>query len=235
MRLNVFLAQSGLCSRRKADELIKKGSVFVNGEKIISPGTNVLPSDNITYKQKILKIKEYRYIILNKPKGAVCTLKDKFADKTVVSLLPKSLGRVFPAGRLDKNTTGLLILTNDGNFCNFLAHPRYQIEKEYEVEINKPFKKPHTAKVLSGIKDRGEILRFKKVKLINNHKTFVRVVLTQGKKREIRRVFAFLGYNVVNLKRVRIGSLRLKGLKEGQWRKLSLKEKQKLIKDAGSA
>ena len=135
MRLNLYISGAGVCSRRKADELIKNGYVRVNGKKVIQPYIDVSEKDTVTVNRKSISPEKYVYIALNKPTGYICTLKDKFATKKITDLIPKSFGRVYPVGRLDKDSSGLIILTNDENFTQQLSHPSFNVEKEYESEI----------------------------------------------------------------------------------------------------
>lgn len=225
-RLNKYLARCGACSRRKADEEIKSGKVKVNGKIVREPFYNVSNEDSVYYKGKILKEKKLIYLCLNKPSGYVSTVKDRHAEKKVVDLIPGKYGRVFPVGRLDKDATGLLILTNDGNFANLIMHPRYQIEKEYEVVVDGILEKRDMEKARSGIIDEGEKLKIIKGKIIKKmrNKTKIRITLKEGKKREIKRIFGVLGYNVLQIKRIRIGSIKLGNLKEGEYREITADE-----------
>jgi len=220
MRLNKYLSMCGVCSRRKADEEIKNGKVIVNGKVIKEPYYNVKEGDEVFYKGKKIERKEFVYICINKPAGYISTLKDKHAEKKVVDLIPEKYGRVFPVGRLDKDATGLLILTNDGNFANFLTHPRYQIEKEYEVIVSGILKRGDIEAAKKGVFDEGEKLKIIDGKIVRRTKnaTTVRIILKEGKKREIKRIFKVLGYNVLKLKRIRIGNIKLGNLKEGNFK-----------------
>ena len=210
----------GVCSRRKADEEIKNGKVIVNGKVIKEPYYNVKEGDEVFYRGKKIERKEFVYICINKPAGYVSTLKDRYAEKKVIDLIPEKYGRVFPAGRLDKDTTGLLILTNDGNFANLLTHPRYQIEKEYEVVVEGILEKGDVERAKKGVFNEGEKLKIIDGKIVKKYgkTTIVRIILKEGKKREIKRIFKVLGYNVLKLKRIRIGNIKLGNLKEGQFR-----------------
>jgi len=220
VRLNKYLSMSGVCSRRKADEEIKNGKVIVNGKVIKEPYYNVKERDEVFYKGKKVERKEFVYICINKPAGYVSTLKDRHAEKKVVDLIPEKYGRVFPAGRLDKDATGLLVLTNDGNFANLLTHPRYQIDKEYEVIVNGILGRGDIETAKKGVFDEGEKLKIIDGKIVRKNKnaTTVRIILKEGKKREIKRIFKVLGYNVLKLKRIRIGNIKLGNLKEGNFK-----------------
>jgi len=192
----------------------------VNEKVVKEPYYDVKKEDEIFYRGKKIKKNELVYICLNKPAGYVSTLKDRYAEKKVIDLIPEKYGRVFPAGRLDKDATGLLILTNDGNFANFLTHPRYQIEKEYEVVIDGILEKRGIEIAKKGVFDKGERLKIIDGKIVRRTKkaTIVRIILKEGKKREIKRIFKVLGYNVLKLKRIRIGNIKLGNLKEGDFK-----------------
>lgn len=227
MRLNRFIAKTGFCSRRKADLLIKEGKVKVNGVYIKEPWYRVEDKDRIEIDNMIINHKkiEYKYIIINKPKGVVCTLKDRFAERKIIDLLPQSLKNLYPVGRLDKNSCGLLILTNDGDFCFRLTHPKFNIEKEYIVKIKGDFDRKMIEKAQRGVKDGKDILKVKSIKIIkkNEKGTCLRIVAVEGKKRHIRRLLKNLGVEVIELQRIRIGRLRLGNLKEGEYKILTKK------------
>ncbi len=226
MRLNSFIAKTGLCSRRKADILISLGKIKINGKVVNLLGVRIVPEkDVIEYKGKILKLKEKNtYILLNKPSGYITTTKDEMGRKTVLNLLPQHLKkeRLFPVGRLDKDTTGLLILTDDGQLANKLMHPRNNIEKTYLVTLNEPFKKTDKTALLTGIEDEGEILKAKSLKQKESNQ--VELTLAEGKKREIKRMFGKLGYRAIEIKRIKYAFLTLEGVEKGHFRKLTEEE-----------
>ena len=229
VKLNVYLARCGAASRRKADELIKKGMVTLNGKTVIEPYAEVCgDTDVVTVNKKRVFLQKAVYIALNKPEGYTCTLKDRFASRKVTELIPGSMGKVFPAGRLDKNTSGLLILTTDGNFAQKLAHPRLEVEKEYEAEVAPLFNRRHLSILKKGVADGGERLRASSGRLIKDRKdlgrSIVSLVMKQGRKREVRRMFERLGYEIISLKRVRIGNVCLGDLKSGSYRELASEE-----------
>jgi len=232
MRLNVYLARCGAASRRKADELIKKGTVQVNGKKVLEPFVDVKDGDNVKLYGKLLSPAGYVYVALNKPMGYTSTVKDRFAEKKVTDLIPPSCGKLFPAGRLDKTSTGLIILTNDGQFAQRLIHPSFQVEKEYEVAVSPCFESRHIPVLKSGVTDQGERLRVSSVKPLRQFpgKSFLSVVMKEGRKREVRRMFEALGYRVMDLKRVRIDRILLGQLKTGKYRLLTEREKQGILK-----
>ncbi len=235
MRLNTFIAKTGLCSRRKADILISEGKIKLNGKVVTQLGLKIDPvKDVVEYKSTALRLKEkYTYIILNKPKGCITTAKDERERRIVLDLLPEELRRkrLFPVGRLDKDTTGLLILTDDGELANKLMHPRSSVEKTYVVMLERPFLKKDREKLLKGIKDEGDFLKPKSVKLKSNIE--IEIVLTEGKKREIKRMFRALGYRITEIKRIKYSFLTLQGVKEGEYRQLTDKEIEQLKKKQG--
>jgi len=230
MRLNSFIAKTGLCSRRKADILISQGKIKINGKVVNLLGVKVVPEkDVVEYKGKILKLKENNtYILLNKPKGYITTTKDEMGRKTVLNLLPQDIRkkRIFPVGRLDKDTTGLLILTDDGELANKLMHPSNNVEKTYIVTLNKTFRKTDRRILLTGIEDEGEILKAKSLNQNDNNQ--VELTLGEGRKREIKRMFRKLGYQAIQIKRIEYAFLTLQGVEEGKYRKLTEKELERL-------
>ncbi len=232
MKLNVYLARCGVASRRKADELIKKGAVQINATKVVKPFVEVNPGDCVKVYGKAVSPEKHVYVALNKPAGYTCTVKDRFAEKKVTELIPESCGRLFPVGRLDKNSSGLLILTNDGEFANRLTHPRYQVEKEYVVTVSPAFDNRDARTLKAGITDEGEILQAASVKLLKilQGRSVVSVVMKEGKKREVRRMFESLGYRIIELKRIRVGGILLGYLKPGGYRILTEKEKQGVLR-----
>ena len=216
MRLNVYIAQSGLCSRRKADVLIKKSKVKINGSIIRNFSYQVKDNDRVTVEGKELSAQEKIYLLLNKPKGVVSTFSGRFKEKTLNDIIPLGLGRVFYAGRLDKESRGLMLLTNDGGFAYRITHPKFEVEKEYIVKVGRKVESQDLPEMVKGRKEEGEFLKFKRVKKLSSYK--LEVVINEGKKREIRRLLNKFGYLVTDLKRVRIGKFRLGNLKEGQIR-----------------
>ena len=227
VRLNHFLAKAGLCSRRNADKLIATGRVEVNGEVVTELGVRVDPiDDDIRFDGSRLQPEKSVYVLLNKPKGVVCTNAAHEQKKRVVDLLPTIRGRVFTVGRLDMDSEGLLLVTNDGAFAQEMTHPRYGVAKLYTVIVRGRLEDSHLDKARGGVwlaegPTGGMQL---KVDRMTKDRTFLKVTLREGKNREIRRVFAKLGYPVASLKRVRIGSLTLHGLGDGDWRFLQLGE-----------
>ncbi|MCK5942561.1 MAG: rRNA pseudouridine synthase [Planctomycetes bacterium] len=227
VRLNHFLAKAGVCSRRNADELIATGRVEVNGEVITELGVRVDPvEDDVRFDGSRLHPEKAVYVLLNKPKGVVCTNAAHEQKKRVVDLLPTIRGRVFTVGRLDMDSEGLLLVTNDGAFAQEMTHPRFGISKLYAVVVRGRIEDEHLDKARGGVwLSEGPTGGMQlKIDRMTKERTFLKVTLREGKNREIRRVFAKLGYPVASLKRVRIGNLTLHGLGDGDWRFLQLDE-----------
>lgn len=233
VRLQKFLSSAGVCSRRQGEEYIKKGSVKVNGEVVIELGTKVDPTrDRIEIDRKLIKEAQNRvYIVLNKPKDYVTSCKQP-EDKIVLDLIdiPE---RIFPVGRLDKASTGLLILTNDGLLHHRISHPSQNHEKEYEVVLAKPIPNGALKKMEKGLPMMGTKTRSAKIEKISP--TRFRIVLREGKNKQIRRMVRKVGNRVLRLKRIRISNIRLGTLAEGRWRYLTEKEKKGLINMLGSS
>ena len=222
MRLNRFLAAAGVGSRRHCDQLIAEGRVTINGRVVTDFSTQPAEDDHVKVGGKLVRGERHLYIILHKPAGFVSTRVDPNARDTIFDLLPPKFPRLFNIGRLDAQTEGLLILTNDGDLAQRLTHPRYKVEKEYEVTLDRPWEASLAPKLLAGIMLDGERARMEKVQTIRM--TRVRVVLRQGINRQIRRMFYELGFEVKKLVRVRVGHLRLGDLPRGHWRPLSKAE-----------
>ena len=227
MRLQVFLSKSGVCSRRSAVDIIRSGKARVNNRKILEPSFNIDTAKDIVFlNDKKISLKEEIYIMLNKPRGVTTTKKDRFAKRTVMDLLPPRMSHLNPVGRLDKDTTGLLLLTNNGDLINRLTHPRYNIEKLYEARLDARLKDADRAALERGIDLDGERTAPCRIQL--REKSNLEIVLHEGKKRQIRRMFSKMGYKVLGLKRSKEGSLALAGLGEGRWRALTEKELREL-------
>lgn len=222
MRLNRFLAAAGLGSRRHCDELIAAGRVTINGRVCTDFSVQPTERDHVKVDGKLVHGERRLDIILHKPAGFVSTRSDPNARDTIFDLLPPHLPRLFNIGRLDAQTEGLLVLTNDGELAQRLTHPRYKIEKEYEVTLDRPWDPALAVKLRTGIMLDGQRARIENVHSIKP--TRVRVVLRQGINRQIRRMFYELGYEVKKLVRTRIGRLRLGDLPRGHWRPLSKSE-----------
>lgn len=226
MRINKFLADSGVASRRACDKLIGEGRVSVNG-KVCKLGAEVDLDDVVTVDgSEVFLKKKLEYYIMNKPKGYVTTVKDDKGRKTVMDLLPESVGRVYPVGRLDYDTEGLLIFTSDGDLANRLTHPRNEIPKTYLVRIVGNISENALAKLRSGVILDGVKTKRATVKVVNETQNFTKlhVTITEGKNRQVRRMFESVNLEVDFLKRIKIGDLTLRGLDRGEVRKLSKEE-----------
>ena len=223
VRLNKFIANSGVCSRREADNFILAGVVTVNGEVVTELGTKVnIATDDIRFNGERLKGEGKVYIVMNKPKGFVTTASDPHADKTVMDLLKGCPTRVFPVGRLDKNTTGVLMFTNDGEIAEKLTHPSYDKKKIYQVSLDSKLRGEDYDKILSGIELSDGVIAADALEYIeeDDHRK-LGIEIHSGKNRIVRRIFESLGYEVKALDRVYFAGLTKKGLKRGEWRFLT--------------
>lgn len=227
MRINKFLAEQGVASRRGSDEIIAAGRVTING-KVARAGDDVTGTDTVMLDGKELSHKvKYEYYLLNKPKGYLCTVSDDKGRKTVMDLLPAGAGRVFPVGRLDYDTEGMLILTNDGDLAYRLTAPQSEIAKTYLVRVEGSVTDVQLNRLRAGVEiERGVVTKKCRITVVETNKKFtkLRVVLTEGKNREIRKMFEVIGKEVAFLKRLKIGELTLTGLDRGAVRKLSQEE-----------
>lgn len=237
-RLQKVIAQAGYCSRRKAEELIIDGKVKVNGKVITELGTKVDYNDVILVNEKPLNNKEEKvYYLLNKPRGVVTTVKDEKDRKTVLDLIPNDK-RVYPVGRLDYDTTGVLLLTNDGDLTNLLIHPRNHVEKTYIAKIEGLLLKQDLEKLCNGVVIDGKKTsrakaRIKKIDKQTNH-TLVELVIYEGRNHQVKKMFEAIGYKVLKLKREKFSFLSTNGLKSGEYRTLSIKEVKKLYSEVQS-
>ena len=223
VRLNKYIANSGVCSRREADNFILAGVVTVNGEVVTELGTKVnIYTDDIRFNGERLKGESKVYIIMNKPKGYVTTASDPHADKTVMDLIKGCPSRVFPVGRLDKNTTGVLMFTNDGEIAEKLTHPSYDKKKIYQVSLDSKLKQEDFEKILSGIELPDGVIAADELEYIeeDDHRK-IGIEIHSGKNRIVRRIFESLGYEVKALDRVYFAGLTKKGIKRGEWRYLT--------------
>ena len=235
LRLNKYLSQQGICSRREGDELIKKGLVKINGKIVKELGekintetdkVEVKNQNSISLSKNKINTNKKIYIMVNKPIGYISSTTSR-QGASVLELIPEKYGRLFLAGRLDKDSEGLMILTNDGELANTLMHPRFEHEKEYEViTINEDRNKKdigltaeNIKKLTTGFTDDGEFMKMKSI--IELRKNIYRIVLNQGKKRQIRRMLHKINFKVINLKRVRLGKLHLRNLQSGDFRVIS--------------
>lgn len=225
IRLNKYIANSGLCSRREADTYISTGLVSINDKIITELGTKVYPDDIVKFNGETIRNEEKVYIVMNKPKDFVTTVSDPHAKDTVVGLVKnKCSARVFPVGRLDKATTGVLLLTNDGDMADKLMHPSYEKKKIYHVFLNKRLKGTDMAALLNGITLEDGFIKADSISYVDNDETQVGVEIHSGRNRIIRRMFKHLGYKIKKLDRVYFAGLTKKNLRRGQWRFLTKDE-----------
>ena len=226
MRINRYLAEAGVASRRACDKLIDEGKVTVNGKRA-QVGMEVDFSDHVAVEGRAVRpVEKNVYYLMNKPKGYVTTVKDDKGRKTVMDLLPKKAERVYPVGRLDYDTEGLLIITNDGDLANRLTHPTNEIPKTYIAKIEGHVKEDDLAKLRSGVIIDGVKTKRCSVRIVEEDKesTKISVTITEGRNRQVRKMFEAVGHNVVFLKRTKIGDLSISGLNRGEVRTLSQKE-----------
>lgn len=234
MSLSKFVALSGVCSRRKAVEIIEEGLVSVNGAAVREPGRKVLESDVVKAYGKLVKPEEKLYILLNKPKDCITTLADEKGRKTVMELIniPEK-ARLYPVGRLDRATTGALLLTNDGDLAQELAHPKFEVSKVYHVTLDRPLTQPDVQNIKRGVMLEDGMLTIDDMEFFADEpKSEVLVELHSGKYHIVRRLFETLGYKVRKLDRIMYAGLNLQGLKRAQWRYLTKAEIKSLKKDS---
>ena len=226
IRLNKFIANSGVCSRRKADEYIKAGFITVNGKVVKELGTKVKPTDVVMFKGKRLKGEPLVYIVMNKPKDTITTAKDPQGRKTVLDLLDERVKvRVYPVGRLDRNTTGVLILTNDGDLTKKLTHPSAEVPKVYIATLDRPMPRTDLSKLIEGFDlEDGFINADEAFYFSDSKKNRIVLQIHSGRNRIVRRMFQHLGYEVKNLDRIEFAGITKRDLKRGEWRFLSNKE-----------
>lgn len=231
-RIQKVIAASGYCSRRKAEELISKGKVLVNGEVITEMGFKVSGNDYIEVEGNPINEKEEKeYYLLNKPRGIVSTSSDEKNRKTVVDLI-KTNKRIYPVGRLDYDTTGAIILTNDGELTNLLTHPKNKVEKVYVAKIKGIITKENLSKLCNGVIIDGKKTSKAKAKILKidkkNNTSIVELVISEGRNHQVKKMFEAINFDVLKLKREAIAFLTLDGLRSGEYRRLSLKEVKKL-------
>ncbi|MBN9351386.1 MAG: rRNA pseudouridine synthase [Chitinophagaceae bacterium] len=222
--LNKFLSHCGVASRREAAEIVKGGKVKVNGNVVIEPGFRVTENDTITYNnKKVLLEQELVYILLNKPKDFITTTSDPKERKTVMQLIKNATTeRVYPVGRLDRNTSGVLLITNDGELTQRLTHPSFNVMKLYEVKLDKPLTRNHFSQILDGVRlEDGEIKPDALAYTDQREKNIIGIELHSGRNRIVRRIFEHLGYEVKSLDRVIYAGLTKKNVERGHWRHLS--------------
>ena len=223
--MNRFIANSGICSRREADEYIVQGLVTVNGQVVTELGTKVFQNDEVKFDDKVIMGEEKVYILMNKPKNCVTTTDDPQGRKTVLDLVAgKCHQRVYPVGRLDRDTTGVLLITNDGELTEKLTHPSYNKKKIYQVSLDSNLKQSDFDKILKGIYLDDGMISADALSYVEGDQTQVGIEIHSGRNRIVRRIFESLGYKVVKLDRVYFAGLTKKNLRRGQWRFLTDKE-----------
>lgn len=232
MRLQKFLAESGVASRRASEAIILEGRVSVNGRVVQTLGTKIEPGrDVVELDGRPLKVRRKLYVVLNKPPGFICTKKDELSRSTILDLLPSEWSHLVPVGRLDRESEGLLFLTNDGDFALKLTHPRYGVRKIYRATVEGKVEHSMLRRFLEGIEDAGETLKAEKARLIsaNNSHSVVELELAEGRNREVRRLFASQELDVTRLQRTQIGRIKLGELPVGKWRTLTEPEIKSLL------
>ncbi|WP_262901550.1 pseudouridine synthase [Candidatus Sulfidibacterium hydrothermale] len=227
IRLNKYLANAGVASRRAADQLIESGAVKINGKVVTRLGTKVLPGDKVEFGGETLREEKHRYLLLNKPKGYLTTSDDPFNRRTVMHLVEKACPeRIYPVGRLDRNTMGLLLFTNDGELAKKLMHPKHNVKKIYHVYLDKNLTKNDMLRIAEGLElEDGKIIPDSIAYVAGaDDKKQIGIELHSGKNRIVRRIFEHLGYQVIKLDRVFLAGLTKKDLPRGKWRFLTQKE-----------
>ena len=227
MRLNKYIASAGICSRRKADELIANGNVKINGAVIKEMGYDVSGSDRVQVNGRVIEEAGKKvYVLLNKPYGYITTMNDDKGRATVAELVSDIPERLFPVGRLDYNTTGLLIMTNDGDLAYALTHPKNEVYKTYEAKVSGVISESRLAKLRRGVDIGGFVTSPAKVRVIKQmpRHAVVEIKIREGKNRQVRKMFAAVGNKVMELKRVAVGDIKLGRLMQGHYRKLTKQE-----------
>ncbi len=231
MRLQKYMSECGVASRRKSEELIKKGEVYVNGRQITELGFQVSSKDEVIVSGKEIKKEDKEYYLLYKPNKTVSSVKDEKGRTTVIDLIDTK-EKIFPVGRLDYDTSGLLLLTNDGKLTNLLTHPSHNIEKTYNAKIDgiiniDEVKELEKGIILDNVKTKKCKVKIKKIDKKNN-KSYVEITITEGRNHQVKNMFMYFNHKVLKLKRTNYSFLNLNGLKVGEYRKLSIKEVKKL-------
>lgn len=223
IRLNRFIANAGVCSRREADELIKQGAIQVNGMVVKEMGYQVKPTDKVTYQGKLLKREKFVYVLLNKPKNCITTTEDENERRTVMDFVKNACNeRIYPVGRLDRNTTGLLLLTNDGKLAKKLSHPSSNIKKVYQITLDKPITEEDFRQLEQGLELEDGFIKPDAIALLRP--TILGMELHSGRNRIVRRMLEHLGYEVTKLDRTMYAGLTKKDLPRGKWRYLTQQE-----------
>lgn len=224
-RLNKYIANAGVCSRRDADELILSGKIQINGKVVSELGTKVERMDVVKFNGKTISPQNFQYVLLNKPKDYISTMEDPEGRKTVMQLVESACEeRIYPVGRLDRNTTGLLLFTNDGQLSEKLMHPKYKIKKIYQVELNKGLQRIDFEAITNGIDLEDGPVKVDQISILDADRKTIGIEIHVGKNRIVRRIFEHFGYEVVKLDRTMYGPLTKKELPKGKWRKLTPRE-----------
>ena len=220
IRLNKYIASSGLCSRRAADELIEQGKVSVNGKKVTELGYLVQPQDKVFVEQKLIRPVKHEYYRFYKPAGYITTSDDEKGRKTIYDLLPDSMLHLRPVGRLDKDSTGLLILTNDGDLINELTHPSIKVPKVYLVSVDGKVHPHQLEQLANGVEIENGKIAYANITVLeaDNKHTTMQITLYQGMNRQIRKMFEYIGFEVKTLKRIQHATINLDGLKRGEFK-----------------
>lgn len=225
VRLNKYLSNSGVAARRKADELIKEGWVTVNGQVITEMGYRIQLDDTVHFKGRKVEPQDKTYVLINKPKDMITTTNDPRGRKTVMDLVQSiDVPRLYPVGRLDRNTVGLLLLTNDGALAQHLSHPKSEVRKIYHVFLDTPLQKSHLKQIVEGITLEDGEIKVDNATYMNDNKKEIGVQIHSGRNRIVRRIFEYFGYKINKLDRVIYGGLTKKNLPRGKWRFLTAKE-----------
>lgn len=234
IRLNKYIANAGICSRREADELIKAGAVTVNGQVVTELGTKIKPTDSVRYGGEKIKSERKVYVVMNKPRDYITTVEDPHAKKTVMELFRNRIKeRIYPVGRLDRTTTGVLLFTNDGDLAKRLMHPKYKKKKIYHVYLDKTLKNSDFQSLLDGVELEDGPIAVDSLSFVDpEDKKQVGLEIHSGRNRIVRRMFEHLGYKVMRLDRVYFAGLTKQKLRRGQWRYLTDKEVARLKMDA---
>ena len=230
MRINKYLAASGIASRRECEKLIADGKVKINGQPAVL-GAEVNDGDEVSVDGKTAALQKNEYYLLNKPKGYICSVSDDKGRKTVLDIMPSNVGRIYPVGRLDYDSEGLIILTTDGELAQHLTHPSNNVPKTYLVKVEGRLTETDLNPIRSGIEIDGSVTKKCKAHIVETNREYTKahVTLYEGKNREIRKMFAAIGKEVSLLKRIKIGELTLSGLNRGEYRKLSKQEVEYLL------
>ncbi|MDX1951792.1 MAG: pseudouridine synthase [Verrucomicrobiota bacterium] len=232
VRLQKYLADAGVASRRASEKLILDGHISLNGRVVRELGTKVNAAEDLVQVDGVaVKVRKKLYVAINKPPGYICSRNDPEGRPEVGALLPREWGNLYSVGRLDYNSEGLIFYTNDGDFSLKLTHPRYGIAKKYWVTVVGMVTQEQLQPLIKGIKEEGELLKAESARIIkaNHSRSVVEVILREGKNREIRRLFAFLGIEIERLQRLQIGKVKLGELPKGRWRTLTQAEIKSLI------